>query len=269
MLSQHAFCIGAAYLLREAIMQNILSNTSAAVSTDRAAARKFDGRTAIVAAAALVLFILAGFGPTYFFHPTAATEKYRLLVHIHAFSMVAWVVLFIAQITLIRTKNVRTHMRLGIFGTALAVFVIVLGTVLGITSAKIGTGGPPGIDPLSFLTVPLFTMWIFAILFAAAVYFRKKPAYHKRLMILTAVNFSGAAIARIPIESLQSLGPIWFLGAPLIFGLVLFIVDSLRNRSIDPAFAGGMILLAVGYPAMLFVGGTQSWLAFAGWLVSF
>jgi hypothetical protein len=47
---------------------------------------------------------------------------------------------------------------------------------------------------------------MFAMLFGGAVYYRKKPAAHKSLMLLTAINFVPPALARIPIAPLLNLG---------------------------------------------------------------
>ena len=62
------------------------------------------------------------------------------------------------------------------------------------------------------MIVPLFDLLMFVILFGAAVYYRRRPAAHKRLMLLTAVNFLPPTIARIPVAALQGLGPFWFFG---------------------------------------------------------
>ena len=42
-------------------------------------------------------------------------------------------------------------------------------------------------------------MILFIIYFAGAIYYRKRPAEHKALMLMTAINFVAAAIARIPL----------------------------------------------------------------------
>ena len=55
------------------------------------------------------------------------------------------------------------------------------------------------------MIVPLFDLLMFVILFGAAVYYRRRPAAHKRLMLLTAVNFLPPTIARIPVAALQGL----------------------------------------------------------------
>ena len=66
---------------------------------------------------------------------------------------------------------------------------------------------PPDVPGLVFLAVPLFDLVMFVLLFGGAIHYRRKPAAHKSLMLLTAINFLPPAIARIPILTLQNLGP--------------------------------------------------------------
>ena len=117
--------------------------------------------------------------------------------------------------------------------------------------------------------MPLFDLMMFAILFGGAVYFRRKPAEHKRLMLLTAVNFVPPALARIPIATLQALGPVWFFGFPTLLMLLCIGLDTWRNRQLNTVFLAGSILLIASYVARLALMGTDTWLAVAAWLTSF
>ena len=58
--------------------------------------------------------------------------------------------------------------------------------------------------------------FVFAILFGAAVYYRKNSPNHKRLMLLTMINFLGAAIARFPGGLTNAYGPLWFHGVRIL-----------------------------------------------------
>src|SRR5829696_4798236 len=52
---------------------------------------------------------------------------------------------------------------------------------------------------LPFFAIPLAEMLLFALCFGGAVYFRRRPAEHKTLMLMTAINFLTPAFARIPL----------------------------------------------------------------------
>jgi hypothetical protein len=188
-------------------------------------------------------------------------------LHLHAILMTAWVLLFITQVWLISSKRIRVHQRLGFSAVVLAVLIIVSGFFLAARAAKLGHA-PPNFSGLSFSIVPLTDLFNFAILFGAAIYLRKKSADHKRLMLLTSVNFLDPAVARIPVASLQALGPIWFFGVPIVLALIAFIVDSWKNRKLNKIFLFGTLFLIMTFVLRLAVMGTNTWLNFAGWLTS-
>jgi hypothetical protein len=242
-----------------------------AAATEALERRLFDRRLFKAAALAFPLIVLAGFARTYYLKgffdvPPVAS----MIVHAHGLLMTAWVALFIAQVWLIAGRRVRVHQRLGYAGIGLAILIIGVGFVTAVRAAKFGaTSTPPGVSPLGFLVVPLFDLLMFAILFGAAVYYRKKPAEHKRLMLLTAVNFLPPAIARIPIASLQATGPLWFFGFPTVLVLFCIGLDTWRYRKPNAIFLTGALLLIASYVGRLALMGTETWLAVAEWLTGF
>lgn len=122
---------------------------------------------------------------------------------------------------------------------------------------------------MSFMAVPMFDLVMFAILFGAAIYYRKRAANHKRLMLLTAINFSAAAIARFPIPGWMDLGPLVFFGIPTLLIIFAVIYDRVQNGKFNQVFVYGSLLLVISYPLRLVVSGTQPWLAFANWVTGF
>lgn len=230
----------------------------------------FDRRLFMAAAIAFPLVVLAGFGRTYYFKgyfdvPPLASA----LVHIHGLLMTTWVALFMAQVWFISSKRVRVHQRLGYGGIGLAILIVAAGYVTALRAAKYGAAStPPGVSPMAFLIVPLFDLLMFAILFGAAVYYRKKPAAHKSLMLLTAVNFLPPAVARIPIAALQALGPLWFFGFPTVVALVCLGLESWRYRRLNRVFLVGTLLLVASYILRLMIMGTSTWMEIAMSLTS-
>ena len=221
-------------------------------------------------AALFALIILVGFARTYYLKFAFGNPPLpSLLVHIHGALMTAWIVFFIAQVWFIRTKRVAVHMRNGMFGIALAVAMIVAGFFTAAAAAKNGSASAPAdIPPLAFMAVPMFDLLLFAILFGAAIYSRKQPANHKRLLLLTALNFLPPAIARIPIPTLQAFGPLFFFGVPTIFTFVLLVYDTRKNGKLNRVFLVGSLLLVASYPIRLMLSGTDGWMRFAAWVTS-
>ena len=128
---------------------------------------------------------------------------------------------------------------------------------------------PPNMSSQAFMAIPIFDLLLFSMLFGGAVYFRKRPAAHKSLMLLTAINFLPPAIARIPIAPLQNLGPLWFFGFPTALILVCLVIDWRRRRQLNTVFLAGAVLLIASYPVRMVLMGSAAWMQFALWLTSF
>lgn len=239
--------------------------------TTTAASRSFDRRFFGVTAVAFALVVLAGFARTYYLKPYFGGPPLpSLFVHVHGLLMTVWVALFATQVWLISSRQVRVHQRLGYAGVGLAVLIVAAGLVTAMRAGRYGSPSmPPDIPSQAFMAIPLFDLLMFSMLFGAAVYYRKRPAAHKSLMLLTAINFVPPAIARIPIAPLQNLGPLWFFGFPTVLVLVCLAIDWRRRGQLNPVFLAGSLLLIASYPLRLALMGTTAWMQFALWLTSF
>ena len=87
---------------------------------------------------------------------------------------------------------------------------VVLGFFTALSAGKNGSASfPKDIPQLSFMIVPISDLLVFIGLFAAAMYYRKRSsANHKRLVLLTAINFLPPALSRFPLASIASAGPL-------------------------------------------------------------
>jgi len=238
--------------------------------TTSAAPRSFDRRFFAVTAIAFTLVVLAGFARTYYLKPYFGGPPLpSVFVHIHGLLMTAWIALFATQVWLISSRQVRVHQRLGYAGVGLAVLIVAAGLVTALRAGKYGASSfPPNIPAPAFMAIPLFDLLMFAMLFGGAVYYRKKPAAHKSLMLLTAINFVPPALARIPIAPLLNLGPVWFFGFPTLVILICLGIDWRRRGRINPVFLAGSVLLIASYPIRLMLMGTAAWMQLAVWLTS-
>jgi uncharacterized membrane protein YozB (DUF420 family) len=210
--------------------------------------------------------VLAGFSRTFYLRPyfQQAQQLIPLLI-LHGIIFSSWIALFIIQTSLIATKKTRVHMRLGIAGGVLAALMIIIGSVTAIVRAK-GPSPIPGVNPLSFLTIPLFDMLVFAILISLAFYFRRQVDVHKRLMLLATIGILPAAVARIPINFIATGGPLAFFGLTDLLIIPCLIFDMLTRGRPHRATVLGGALIVISHPLRLLIGGTSVWLAFATWL---
>jgi hypothetical protein len=235
------------------------------------ARRQFDRRLFLTAAVLFPLLVFIGFAPTYYLRGLFGTTPLpSSLVHLHGLIMTAWVVLFVVQVRLISAKQVRVHQTLGYAGIGLAALILMTGLPTAMRAAKYGsTAAPPDIPPLSFMIVPVADLVMFALFFTAAVLYRRRPAEHKRLMLLTAINFLPPAVGRIPVAPLQALGPLWFFGFPTAVALLCIVLDARHHGRVNRTLVLGTVLLVVSYVARVALMGTQAWITVATWLTTF
>lgn len=198
-------------------------------------------------AAAFVLIVFAGFSRTFYLRPAFHPEPLMPLLYVHGFIFTLWIALLLTQTALIVTKRTRTHMRLGIAGMLLAGLMVVIGTVTAIVRAK-GPSPIPGVNPLSFLTIPLGDMLIFPILVGAAFYFRRRVDTHKRLMLLATIGILPAAVARLPFAFIQHYGPVAFFGLSDLFIVPCLLYDILTRGKPHRATVLGGALIVLSHP---------------------
>ena len=214
---------------------------------------------------AIVITVFAGFSRTFYLRPYFQTQTLIPLLILHGVVFSSWIVLLVTQTTLVATKRMRTHMRLGIAGGLLASLMILIGTVTAIVRAK-GPSPVPGVNPLSFLTIPLGDMLVFASLVGAAFYFRRRADTHKRLMLLATIAILPAAVARLPFAFIQQYGPLAFFGLSDLFIVPCLIYDFVTRGRPHRATVLGGALIVISHPLRLVIGSTYAWLVFATWL---
>lgn len=216
-------------------------------------------------AIAILVVIFVGFSRTFYLRPYFHSERLIPLLILHGVVFSSWIILFVTQTTLVATKRTRIHMKLGVAGGVIAALMVIVGSVTAIIRAK-GPSPIPGVNALSFLTIPLGDMLVFGILVSAAFYFRRKLDTHKRLMLLASIALLPAGIARWPIGFIENGGPLAFYGLADLFIVPCLIYDfATRGRPHRATMIAGT-LLVITQPLRLMIGGTHAWLVFATWL---
>jgi len=233
--------------------------------------RTGDRRLFLTATILFVLIVVIGFARTYYLKGWfGAPPLVSLLVHVHGVVMTAWVALVATQAWLIRSRNVAVHKTLGRVGVGLAVLVVVVGFFTAISAAKNGSASfPPNIPPLAFLAIPFFDLVMMVVLVGGAIYWRRRPANHKLLMLLALINLLPPALARVPLPGLTALGPLFFFGVPTLLTLITLGYDRWRTGTFNRVLALGAFLLIASYPVRLMLAGTETWMRFAKWLTTF
>lgn len=214
----------------------------------------------------MAAIVFAGFYRTFYLSPWLHGPALSPLRIVHGVVFSGWILLFMAQTTLVAAGRIEIHRRVGVAGVVLAAGMVVLGTVLAVVNAREG-GAPPGIPPRVFLIIPLFDMVVFAPLVAAAVRYRRRPETHKRLMLLATLSLLAAAVARIP-TSLAAAGPLFYFGVVDLLILAAVLYDLATRRRVHPAYIWGGLAILASQVLRLALSGTSAWLRVATWLTS-
>ena len=155
----------------------------------------FEHRFFLTFAILFPLVTILGFVPNFIFSLPYQPPKITPLVAVHSAAMSLWIILFTVQAVLISAKRIRLHITLGTMSIGLAVVMVGSGLLTGYY-AMAGGRGFPGFTPEEFFVVPAGDMLTFAVLYIAAIYYRKQPAAHKRLMLVVMLNFLAPSTAR-------------------------------------------------------------------------
>lgn len=221
----------------------------------------------VAGAIVVAALVFAGFARTFYLQAVFGSPPLSALLRLHGVIMTAWVVLFVVQIGLVGARRTDLHRVLGAAGAALAALVVVVGVLAGIDAGRRGFTPSPQVTPLAFMAIPLVDVLVFGGLVGAALWNRRRPATHKRLMLLATLGILTPAVARLPLDGLRA------AGLPAFFAVMIFCVvatlafDTWRNRRLHPAFAWGAAVLIASVPLRIALAQTEGWQAFAGWLI--
>lgn len=226
---------------------DLLSGTPRANSLDR--------WIYVIMAAWFIVIVLTGFIPDALGKIAAVRAGMRppfpLVLHLHAVLMGSFMLLLLAQTTLVATGRCEVHKRLGLVAMVLAPALVVVGFILAPTMYhQVWNGahfGPPpvrqALGPVvpvieNILLLQIHAGVLFALFIAIGLQARERDAgFHKRMMILATAVPLGAAIDRI--SWLPTTLPASALASDLYILLAvspMFVWDVVRNRSVHRAY---------------------------------
>ncbi len=132
-----------------------------------------------------LLAVLVGFAKTFIIPVAAGSFKAPFSIHLHGAFAFGWVILFVIQTSLIRFKNYRLHIGLGMLGVFIALGTAITMLPAGVFQVKNEGSGPTAISTIVGVCTSAV---IFLSLAIAGIIYRKKAAAHKRLMLLGTIE---------------------------------------------------------------------------------
>lgn len=135
---------------------------------------------------------VAGFGST-MVDLESRREPVNFAVVLHGAIFGAWLVLFLSQTILVSMGRIALHRKMGYIGTVLEILMMVSGYLTAITMARRGYDLSGDLvqgtnDPITLLALQLGDIFTFGLLVGIAIWFRKRPDIHKRLMLLATIG---------------------------------------------------------------------------------
>jgi hypothetical protein len=222
----------------------------------------------VVMAGAVIVTVFAGFAPTFYLRGSfAQTRPMSVLLHVHGVVFSAWVSFFLIQTLLIARGSRRLHQRLGWIGAGIAAAMVILVTAAMVEQLRRVNGFPP--PPLA-LALSLFDIIVFAALVGAALYYRKRPDWHKRFMLSATIILLGAPMFRFIIRLIGTgdMARVSIVSTLLVdaFFLPCFAYDLLTRRRIHPAYVVALVLIVLDQIAQATLVTWTPWINFSNLL---
>jgi len=169
---------------------------------------------------------------------THRPHRFVVLLSFHAAVFYAWMLFFVVQSALVRGRNLRLHRLLGWFGAADGLLVVVMGLWASFAQPA----------PFVLECIGVVSMVGFGLPIALAILWRKRPAYHRRLLFIGTAMLTNAAFARLPGNYLP--GHFFYAGTDLIVAIGIA-HDLWTERKIHVVYRYAMPMLLVAEAAVL------------------
>ncbi len=235
-------------------------------STTRAHTRS---RFFLYMAFAFLAIALIGFSTTYFLPLSRGAFSAPPIIHVHGVLLFGWLLLFIAQSSLIHNRSFVTHRQLGVFGATLCIGIVISGVLVGLhaTRRDLAAGGGDDFVLGQFVNV-LIEMLLFGALVTAAIVLRRDGESHKRLLLLATISALGPAWLRF--RHLLPAVPYPFVTFSLLADSLLLIAiarDHLAIKRVHPVYlwaGGAMVAIHI---VELLASTSAPWVRLSRWLL--
>jgi hypothetical protein len=220
--------------------------------------------------------VLVGFSRSLYLRTYFAFPELPVYLYLHGIALTAWFTLAFIQPWLIKVRRADLHRRLGVFGMALAVSVVMTGLwTLAFRDAV-------DIDEFPSAAAPnLASLMMFSACVALGVWFRLKSATHKRLMLIASIPLLSPALDRV--ARIPALNEFWgrllyWFPAPtevafaamsfLALLLTVVVYDLVSERRVQSGTYWGLFAIFVIAPAATFLFiSSGAWVMFVHWAV--
>ena len=213
--------------------------------------------------------IAIGFSTTYVIPMAERRLHVPPIVHLHGLAALMWVLLLVVQASLVRSAQTGLHMIMGRGALPLAIFIWFSGIFTGIWAARRDIPSQ-GLTASASLLGTVTGLSIFLTLAIAAVWQRRRPDWHKRLIGLATIALLWPAFFRwrhlMPmVPRPEIVFALLLADAPI---LVAALRDKVRYGRIHPVwlYGGPALFIEQATETFLFESGSLAWRQLGRWL---
>ena len=210
--------------------------------------------------------VIAGFMGTFFIPLARRTFSAPWFVYVHGALFFSWISLLIAQAGLVANRKVAAHRRLGQVAVFLIPLMILSALAVIFWSTARDYRAGQGDQVISAFFGELMDVAMFACFATAAIQFRRRPMWHKRLILLATLAVLGAAVGRIHVfrHRLGDAGNY----VTLSLHAAIIVYDVVREGRPHMITVAGGAAFVVGVFTENLLGSTPLWLAFGAKLAT-
>jgi hypothetical protein len=241
-------------------MATAAESSWAGARTAKLPGRRFDHVFFTGMALVMLVTVFVGFAHTYYLAGLFRAPLPSRIIQIHGAVFSCWILLLVAQTSLVSAGRVDIHQRLGVAGFFLGCLMIVLGVMAATDS--LARGAPAGRDPQMFFIIPITDILLFAVPLYFAFRTRLDPPTHKRFIYIATIALLTPAIARLPFAFVfRKSSVVALLADGFVLALVGYDLWSTRRIHRATLWAGSLLIfvLQIRVP----IGNTAAWHAFA------
>jgi hypothetical protein len=223
-------------------------------------------------AVAMLVTSTAGFIPS-LVHTAGRRAPISPLAAAHGIVFLFWLLIFLVQSTLVASRQVALHRKLGLASVLVLASMIPLAytTTVAMVRRSFDLSEDLRIDhdPLYESIFPFSNILIFSVLVIAALAYRRRPEIHKRLMLFANIELMPAPLAHLIGHTR------WLAALPaatIMFPISIFVVaavarDVLLARRVHPlTWVLALLRLISGPLEAGPIGSSATWHHFASWL---
>jgi hypothetical protein len=204
---------------------------------------------------ALATFVIVGFSKSYYLKFFSGLPPLTTVLHLHAVVFTVWLGLFIAQAWLVAAHRVDLHRKLGIASAIFAAVVFAVGVLSVLETTLSDHVSPTGLKPPQFSIIGFTTIGLFGAFIALGVVFRRKPALHRRFMILGFIASISPASGRIlRFLDLQQYRDALIPLCAALFITACLVHDWRKHRVVHPVYAIGGLMIMASWPLRVMIG---------------